>query len=87
VFYRNEALEGVKSLKKAVDKTVEETVDKTVDKILMLIRKNPHTTAKEIASKVSLTRRGIEWNLAMLKHKGILKRIGSKKSGYWEVKT
>jgi len=35
---------------------------------------------------IYLTTRGIEWNIAKLKQKGLLKRVGSAKGGYWEVK-
>ena len=72
-------------VKKTVVKTVVKTVGKTVGKILALIEENPKITREELSVKIGLTIRGIEWNLAMLKKKGLLKRIGPKKGGYWEV--
>jgi ATP-dependent DNA helicase RecG len=33
-----------------------------------------------------LTRRGIEWNLSMLKTKGLIERIGPDNGGYWKIK-
>ena len=60
-------------------------VEKTVEKILDAIKSNPKITQNQLAEIVGLTRRGIEWNLAKLKEKGIIKRIGSPKSGHWEV--
>ena len=64
---------------------MEKTVEKTVEKIVYLIKENPHITQKELSEKTGLTRRGVEWNLSKLKEKGILKRVGPAKGGYWEV--
>ena len=61
------------------------TVEKTVEKILDAIKSNPKITQNELMKVIGLTRRGIEWNLAKLKEKGIVKRIGPAKGGYWEV--
>jgi ATP-dependent DNA helicase RecG len=60
-------------------------VEKTVEKILDAIKSNPKITQNELMKVIGLTRRGIEWNLAKLKEKGIVKRIGPAKGGYWEV--
>ena len=56
-----------------------------MEKILDAIKNNPKITQNELAEIAGLTRRGIEWNLAKLKEKGIIKRIGPVKGGYWEV--
>jgi predicted HTH transcriptional regulator len=69
-----------------VGETTPKTVEKTVEKILQLIKENQKITQEELAEKTGLTRRGVEWNLAQLKEKGILKRVGADKGGYWEVK-
>lgn len=68
-----------------VEETVEETVEKTVEKIKELIQFNSKITQKEIATKTGLTTRGIEWNLKLMKQKGIIRRIGPTKGGYWEI--
>jgi len=60
-------------------------VEKTVEKILDSIKSNPKITQNELMEVTSLTRRGVEWNLAKLKEKGIIKRVGPAKGGYWEV--
>ncbi len=60
-------------------------MEKTVEKILEAIKKNPKITQNEFVEITGLTRRGIEWNLAKLKEKGIIKRIGPAKGGHWEV--
>jgi len=56
-----------------------------VEKILNAIKNNSKITQNELMEVTSLTRRGVEWNLAKLKEKGIIKRIGPAKGGYWEV--
>jgi len=66
-------------------KTVEKTREKTVEKILDAIKSNPKITQNELMEVTSLTRRGFEWNLAKLKEKGIIKRIGPAKGGHWKV--
>jgi len=60
-------------------------VEKTVEKIFDAIKSNPKITQNELAEIAGLTRRGIEWNLAKLKEKEIIKRIGPAKGGHWKV--
>jgi len=66
--------------------TTRKTVEKTVGKILGAIKSNPKITQNELVENTSLTRRGIEWNLAKLKEKGIIKRIGPARGGHWKIK-
>jgi len=61
------------------------TTQKTVERILDAIKSNPKITQSELSEIAGLTRRGIEWNLAKLKEKGIIKRIGPAKGGYCKV--
>ena len=60
-------------------------MEKAVEKIPNAIKNNSKITQNELMEVTSLTRRGVEWNLAKLKEKGIIKRIGPAKGGYWEV--
>jgi len=55
-------------------------------KILHLIRKKPGITQPELSKLVGINEKNIRVNINKLKLKGLLKRIGSSKSGYWEVK-
>lgn len=61
-------------------------VNSTQRKILELIEQNQNITQKEIASKLKNTVRTIERNVNILKEKEILKRVGTDKVGYWEIK-
>ena len=66
--------------------TVFERKKQTRVKIIDLIRQNPSITIPEIAEKIDLTIKGVEWNIKILKKEGILQRVGSLKGGHWEVK-
>jgi len=61
-------------------------VEKTVEKILQAIKNNPLITQTELSEMTGLTRRGVEYNLSRLKEKGLIKRVGPDKGGYWKVK-
>lgn len=75
---------GVSS-EKTVEKTVEKGSEKSSEKILDLIKHNPSITREEIGEMTNLSIRGVEWNLAKLKNEGKIKRVGSRKSGHWEI--
>jgi len=53
--------------------------------IISLIKENSHIRAFEMAQKLLKSVRTIENNIKQLKGKGIIVRIGSKKTGYWEL--
>ena len=53
--------------------------------IYTLIRNNPYISKIEMMSHGKLTKKTVEYNLEKLKKKGILKRVGPDKGGYWEV--
>jgi len=59
--------------------------EKTVEKILELIKKTPKITQSDLVEKTGLTRRGIEWNIKKLKELKYIKRVGSDKTGYWQI--
>ena len=54
-------------------------------KILELIGKNRFIPIPEISEKIGISTTAVENNIAKLKKKGILKRFGPAKGGYWEV--
>lgn len=56
------------------------------EKIFIEIASNPFVKTSEIAQKTGLAQRTVEKAIALLKQEGVLKRIGSDRSGYWEVK-
>ncbi len=54
--------------------------------IINLITGDKNITIPELAKKIKISTTAIEKNIAKLKEKGILERIGQDKGGYWEVK-
>jgi len=53
--------------------------------ILDLIKENPNITRKKLAFVIGVTEDGIKYHIANLKKKGLLRRTGPDKGGYWEV--
>ena len=70
----------------STDNTVDNTVDKTnEEKILDAIRVNPGITQQKLVEITGLTRRGVEWNIQKLKVENVIRRVGGKKHGHWEI--
>lgn len=57
----------------------------TAELILDLLRINPQVNRKELAKVVGITEDGIKKQLANLKQKGVISRIGPDRGGYWQV--
>ena len=74
--------------RKGVDRRVEkfgEGSEKSSEKILTLIKENKSISAREMAVVIGISPRAVEKQLALLKKKGVLRRGGSAKGGYWEI--
>ena len=59
--------------------------EKTGKKILTLIGADPEITTAELAARVGITRKGIEWQIRTLKRAGRLQRVGPDRGGRWRV--
>ena len=54
--------------------------------IIEFLIQNPYAGRVEIASQLgNITEDGVKYNLKVLQEKGVVKRIGPAKGGYWEV--
>ena len=60
-------------------------VNKTQRKILELLQANNNLTYDNLAVTLNVNRKTIMRNINDLKHKNLIHRIGSDKSGYWEI--
>lgn len=60
-------------------------LNETSKSILILIGNNNYITQEQMMEKLGLSRTTITKNINSLKENGILKRIGSNKTGYWEI--
>ena len=56
------------------------------ERVLGHLRTDNRTTAAKIAEDLDMSARQIERILADLKAKGVIRRIGANRNGYWEVK-
>ena len=54
-------------------------------KILEHIQNNPQSTLVELAKQTGYSRSWVAKTMKRLQEQGIIKRIGSDKSGYWEI--
>lgn len=84
IFKVNENTENVR----LVDGLVDGLVDRLVDSqqvIIKLITSNPKISKREMAKHIGISTTAIEKNLSALKDKEIIKRVGSDRSGYWEI--
>ena len=75
-----------------LDDTVSDTANDTVkttptqEGIIDLVRKNPLSTYDELAAQLGVGRATIARNIAILKDRGVLERVGEDKNGYWKLK-
>ena len=69
-------------------KNVEKVTEKVTENqkiILELISKNKHITIAKMVAGIKISKKNVIENIKKLKQKGLLKRIGPDKGGYWEV--
>ena len=53
--------------------------------VLLFIKKNNHLSLDEMSSAINIPRRTLARIISSLKEKGLIERIGSNKTGHWEV--
>ncbi|MBN1322760.1 MAG: putative DNA binding domain-containing protein [Methanotrichaceae archaeon] len=68
-----------------LDESSEKGSGKSSEKILGLLKANPELAAREIASKIGITQRAVEKQIARLREEGRIRRIGPAKGGRWKV--
>ena len=54
-------------------------------KIIELIKENSSISKKELAEKIGISTTAIDKNIDSLKKKGLIKRQGPDRGGYWEI--
>ena len=59
---------------------------KSDQKVLALMKENSKTTIYELMEKLSMSESGIKKVIKKLKDENIISRVGSLKSGHWEIK-
>ena len=81
----NEKLNTKNKVTEKVTEQVTEKVTKNQQMILDYIIENPAITSRELANLVGISDVKIRVNIAKLKEKEILERIGPAKGGYWKI--
>ena len=61
-------------------------MNQTQQKIIEMILLNPKMTQAAMAEELGVTSRAVKKNIKELNERGILRRVGSARSGYWEIK-
>ena len=69
------------------DEKLGEKLGENERKILMLLSENPEMPITQLAEKIGISTTAVEKNIDKLKKKGLLRRIGSPRGGYWKVRT
>lgn len=54
-------------------------------KILSLMVDNPAISRRELSKKLNINQSAIQKHIEKLKKKGLLRRVGPAKGGYWEI--
>lgn len=53
---------------------------------MSFLKEHPRATSKEISKNLGgITEDGVKYNLARLKDLGLLKRVGGRKQGFWQI--
>jgi len=68
-----------------INGTTNGTINSLEESILSLLMKNPRYTSSDLIEKTNKSLRTINRTLASLKAKRLIKRVGSNKSGHWEI--
>ncbi|MBN1672400.1 MAG: winged helix-turn-helix transcriptional regulator [Kiritimatiellae bacterium] len=76
-----EADRGTRELERGSEKGSE----KSSEEILSCFRANPHASAREVAEVLGVSARAVEKQIALLKSRGRLKRVGPARGGRWQV--
>lgn len=54
--------------------------------ILSFLKEHPEATRKEISEELlNITENGVKYNLSRLQELGLLRRVGGRKQGYWQI--
>ena len=83
---------AMKSFRDTETQSPEELVERLAEglaesqkRILQLICRNPRISKKTMAEAIGISTTAIDKNLAKLKKRGILRRVGPARGGHWKV--
>lgn len=79
------AVDGVGEIQAKASGKRRESVGKTSGMILVACREKPSVTIPEMAELIGITERSVQRNIQKLQARGLLRRLGGRKEGRWEV--
>lgn len=79
--YENKVLK-----EEALNRALNRALNENEEKVLKLIRENPYITQLEIKEQLQIARSHVQKIMKLLVEREIIERVGSKKTGYWEIK-
>jgi ATP-dependent DNA helicase RecG len=62
-----------------------DTPVKKFNQTLILLQETPTLTIPKLAEQLNISSRAVEMQINYLKKEGLLKRLGSRRNGKWEV--
>lgn len=68
------------------EEALNRALNENEQKVLLLIWENPRITQNEIKEQLQLARSHIQKIMKSLSDNGMIERVGSRKTGYWEIK-
>ena len=57
----------------------------TAQRLIAVMKRNPQVTTAELAKELGVTDKGIEWQIVKLRKDKMIRRVGGRKFGSWEV--
>ena len=75
-----------KDLNKDLVNNLEKNLSENQIKIINLMIENGNVTQSELSKLIGINEKNIRNNIKKLKDLGLIQRIGSPKTGYWEVR-
>ena len=57
----------------------------TAKRLVDVMKRNPLVTTAELSQELGVTDKGIEWQILKLRKDKIIRRVGGRKFGHWEV--
>lgn len=74
------------TIQKTMQKTIQKQLSKQQETILIYLSKHPDATRNKLVENIpDATMGGIIYNLSRLQELGLLKRVGGRKQGYWQI--
>ena len=68
------------------DSTIQKNLDSSEEKVLKFLKENPKATIGEMVDAIGdLSLGGVKFIIGKLQQKGLLKRVGGRKHGEWQV--